>query len=73
MNTEKMAAVRSAALDLSNVLDSPESAAFAFRVLADKFNESAGELAAAWQDKHAGKIWASLARTLDSMAAKAER
>lgn len=73
MNVEKMNGVRAAALALADVLDTPESAAFALRVLADKFNESAGELAAAWQDSQAGKVWARVANRLDSAAAVADQ
>lgn len=36
----------------------------------DKYNESAGELSSAWQDKHAGKEWAKIAKILDKANAQ---
>jgi hypothetical protein len=40
---------------------------------AELYRESIGELASAWQDDSAGKVWGDLANILDRAAASARR
>lgn len=54
-------------------VDSPDKVAPILRHLADSYRESASELATAWQDKNAGKVWDRLARILDRAADQAEK
>lgn len=56
-------------------LDVAHSAAVVkvLRAAVDKFNESASELASAWQDETAGKVWSDLAKILDRAADSAEK
>jgi hypothetical protein len=52
---------------------SPENVPMVLRVAADMFRESAVELAAAWQDQNAGKVWDRIANILDAAAYKIEK
>lgn len=54
-------------------VDTPEKVADTLRQVADKYRASAIELASAWQDKNAGKIWDSLATILDCAAISCEK
>jgi hypothetical protein len=58
-------------LDLD--VDSPEKLAGVLRLAAQRFNESAGELESAWQDKNAGKVWERMARILERATDSCER
>jgi acyl-CoA reductase-like NAD-dependent aldehyde dehydrogenase len=59
--------------DLQDAADTPESVAEILRRAADKYREAPGELASAWQDPNAGKVWAKLARAIENCAASCER
>ncbi|HEY7308818.1 MAG TPA: hypothetical protein VH643_05565, partial [Gemmataceae bacterium] len=52
---------------------SPGDVSTVLRVVADKYRESQLELAGAWQDKHAGKIWSKIARILERAADSVDR
>jgi acyl-CoA reductase-like NAD-dependent aldehyde dehydrogenase len=54
-------------------LDAPEKVAGVLRAAAEQYRESASELAVAWQDKNAGKVWARLARILERAADQCDR
>lgn len=54
-------------------IDAPEKLAPQLRAIADHYRESAAELASAWCDPSAGKVWEDYARILDRAAASAER
>jgi hypothetical protein len=58
-------------LDL-DLCESPDDVIALLHRAADKFNQDAGELQSAWQDKNAGKFWERLARDLSRLASKAE-
>jgi hypothetical protein len=58
-------------LDLD--VSTPEEVPDILRRAAERFHESHSELQAAWQDKNAGKVWASIANILDRAAAQCER
>lgn len=51
-----------------NTVDAPEKFAPFLRKIADTFNESANELANAWNDDSAGAIWADFAKILGRAA-----
>jgi acyl-CoA reductase-like NAD-dependent aldehyde dehydrogenase len=46
----------------------PEDVAVILRNAAQKYRESEGELAAAWGDPNAGRIWRKVAGRIDSCA-----
>lgn len=51
----------------------PEEVAKVLRAAADKYRESAMELASTWGDSHAGKVWKKMATRLDRCADGCER
>jgi hypothetical protein len=51
----------------------PEALARVLREAAQAFNESRGELQAAWQDDSAGRVWAELARVLERAADQSDK
>jgi len=59
--------------DLDLDVDTPEELAPVLRAAADQYNESASELQSAWQDPHAGKVWAKFAVILERAADQAEK
>lgn len=56
-----------------DTIDAPEKFAPFLRKIADTFNESANELAAAWNDDNAGAIWADFARILERAATSCDK
>jgi hypothetical protein len=52
--------------------DVPEKVAPVLREAAQKFNESAAELQAAWQDALAGTVWTAIAKILEGAADKVD-
>jgi hypothetical protein len=46
----------------------PEQTSAALRAAAQAYRESSSELAAAWQDPNAGKVWDKLADVFDAAA-----
>lgn len=52
--------------------DTPESVALILLRAADKYREASAELATAWGDPGAGRVWAKLARALESCAHRCE-
>jgi hypothetical protein len=61
----------SADLDLD--VDAPEKVPTVLRCVAERYYESHAELAAAWQDKHAGQVWTALARILERAALECDK
>lgn len=55
--------------DIADPSDVPQ----VLRLAADRWNESVGELQAAWGDKQAGKIWGDFARILERAADQCEK
>lgn len=56
-------------LDRYNLdVDAPEKVPIVLETVANYYRESASELASAWQEKSAGKIWDDFARILDRAA-----
>jgi hypothetical protein len=51
----------------------PPTLVAVLRATADAYDESVGELEAAWQDPAAGKVWAVAARSLRQSATLIER
>jgi hypothetical protein len=51
----------------------PDSVPDVLRYASSTYQESASELASAWQDKRAGSVWSDLADILESAADRAER
>ena len=51
----------------------PEQVPVVLRNAAQAMYEAEGELQAAWQDKHAGRVWHELGKVLDACADKAEK
>jgi hypothetical protein len=49
-------------------VDALEKVPVVLETVANHYRESASELAGAWQDAEAGKIWADFARILDRAA-----
>lgn len=58
-------------LDLD--VESPDQVASILRDAAEKFYESASELASAWTDRNAGKCWEHIARKLEQCADRIEK
>jgi hypothetical protein len=54
-------------IDLQDI-STPEELPRALRLAAEKFSESSSELASAWQDENAGRVWAHFARILERAA-----
>ncbi len=46
----------------------PEEVPAMLEAIANRYRESASELASAWQDGNAGKVWADFATILDRAA-----
>ena len=53
-------------LDLDQ--DVPENVPLVLREAAQSYDESASELASAWGDRNAGKVWEKFARILERAA-----
>jgi acyl-CoA reductase-like NAD-dependent aldehyde dehydrogenase len=49
-------------------LATPEEVPTILEAIANQYRESASELAGAWQDRNAGKVWADFATILDRAA-----
>lgn len=49
-------------------VDSPEKVSTVLRCAADRYRESAIDLASSWQDEDAGKVWSKIATILDRAA-----
>ena len=60
-----------AGLDLD--VEDPASLPKVLRAAADAFYASQAELAAAWQDRGAGRVWGELAKVLERAAVQAEK
>lgn len=58
-------------LDLD--VDSPDKVSTVLRNAAEAYNDSASELASAWQDSSAGKPWEKIARILEQAADRIDR
>lgn len=58
-------------LDLD--VDAPDKVAQILRNAAQQYNESASELADAWQDRQAGKVWTQIARELERCATRIDK
>lgn len=56
-----------------NEPDAPGLIPGVLRRAAEKMREQQAELAAAWQDKHAGADWLVVAKELDAAAARIEK
>jgi hypothetical protein len=52
---------------------SPEEVPAILEAVADRYRDSAAELAGAWQDRSAGRVWADLATILDRAAASCRK
>ncbi len=53
--------------------EAPEHVAMILRNAAQHYYESSSELASAWQDPGAGKLWNRIARDLERCAARLEK
>jgi hypothetical protein len=54
-------------------VDVPEKVPAVLRAVAQRYYESAADLQAAWQDKHAGRVWREFAQILERAAASCDR
>lgn len=54
-------------------IGTPDKVATVLRMAADKYRQSACDLAAAWQDESAGKVWNEFARILERAAVSCEK
>lgn len=54
-------------------VDAPEKVSAILRRAAEAYYYSAEELASAWQDRQAGKVWERIARVLESAADKIDK
>lgn len=59
-------------IDLNSAA-SPELVSAMLREVADRYRSDAAELALAWQDETAGRVWVEIAKALDSAADKADK
>jgi hypothetical protein len=66
-------AARFDAVEAMREIGSPATLVAVLRAAADAYDESVGELEAAWQDPTAGKVWAVAARSLRQSATLIER
>jgi len=58
-------------LDLD--VDAPERVADVLKRAAQAYYESHSELSAAWQDRHAGRVWSKLGAEFEKFAARVEK
>jgi hypothetical protein len=63
--------IKTEALNLD--VGSPAKVAAVLRAAAEAYDHSATELGCSWQDKHAGRVWARIARELDRAALRVEQ
>jgi acyl-CoA reductase-like NAD-dependent aldehyde dehydrogenase len=59
--------------DLNLDVDTPEKVAAVLRDAAEVFRDSAEELASAWQDRHAGRVWREIAKVLERAAVSCDK